>query len=101
MRMLYGERADALKLAADRHLAGLLDVPKLVAGLDAPAFFAPGTDDAAMVRRAARAGLETRALSFYAIDRPAPPGLVLGFASISADDIEAGVVALARALVTA
>lgn len=98
MRMLYGERAQTLEAAAQRHLAGLLHVPRLIAGLDAPAFFAPGTDDQAMARRAARAGLETRALSFYAVDRAAPPGLVLGFASIDDKAIEAGVKTLARAL---
>ncbi|KAH0442098.1 PLP-dependent aminotransferase family protein [Paraburkholderia fungorum] len=98
MRMLYGERAEALKMAADRHLCGLLHVPRIVAGLDAPAFFQPGTDDADMARRAARAGLETRPLSLYAIDRPAPPGLVLGFASVDSKAIESGMVALARAL---
>ncbi|WP_322102454.1 PLP-dependent aminotransferase family protein [Paraburkholderia sp. J41] len=98
MRMLYGERAQTLETAAKRHLAGLLHVPRPIAGLDAPAFFRPGTDDAAMAQRAARAGLETRALSFYAVDRAAAPGLVLGFASIDCAAIEAGVVTLTRAL---
>lgn len=98
MRMLYGERAQALEAAARRHLAGVLHVPRLSAGLDAPAFFAPGTDDVEMARRAARAGLETRPLSFYAVERPAPPGLVLGFASIDSAAIEQGVTTLARAL---
>ncbi|MFM0207807.1 PLP-dependent aminotransferase family protein [Paraburkholderia sediminicola] len=99
MRMLYGERAEALKMAADRHLSGLLTVPRIIAGLDAAAFFPPGIDDAEMARRAAREGIETRPLSLYAIDRAAPPGLVLGFASIGSDVIESAVIALARALV--
>jgi GntR family transcriptional regulator/MocR family aminotransferase len=98
MRMLYGERADALKMAADRHLSGLLEVPRIIAGLDAATFLSPGIDDAEMARRAAREGIETRPLSLYAIDRAAPPGLVLGFASIDSDAIESAVIALARAL---
>ncbi|CAG4889423.1 MocR-like pyridoxine biosynthesis transcription factor PdxR [Paraburkholderia saeva] len=98
MRMLYGERAEALKIAADRYLSGRLHVPRIIAGLDAPAFLPPGIDDADMARRAARHGVETRPLSLYAIDRPAPPGLVLGFASIDSDAIESGAIALARAL---
>jgi GntR family transcriptional regulator/MocR family aminotransferase len=98
MRMLYGERADALKQAADRRLAGLLEVPRIIAGLDAPAFLAPGTDDTDVAHRAALEGIETRPLSLYAIDRPAPAGLVLGFASVGSDAIEAGVIALARVL---
>lgn len=98
MRMLYGERAEALTTAAGRHLSGFLHIPRITAGLDAPAFFPPGTDDADMARRAAREGIETRPLSLYAIDRPAPPGLVLGFASVDSAAIESGMAVLARAL---
>jgi len=98
MRMLYGERAEALKMAADRHLSGLLDVPRIIAGLDAVAFLPPGVDDAAMARCAARERIETRPLSLYAIDRPAPPGLVLGFASVGSEAIESAAVNLARVL---
>jgi GntR family transcriptional regulator/MocR family aminotransferase len=98
MRMLYGERAEALTSALERHLSGLLALAPIVAGLDAPAFLPQDADDTDAARRAAREGIETRPLSLYAIDRAAPPGLVLGFASIGVEEIEAGVVALARAL---
>ena len=98
MRMLYGERAEALESSVERHLSGLLTVPRIVAGLDAPAFLPPGIDDADVSRRLALEGVETRPLSLYAIDRPAPSGLVLGFAAVGSDAIEAGVVALARVL---
>lgn len=98
MRMLYGERAEALKSIADRRLSGLLHVPRIVAGLDAPAFLPPGIDDADVARRLAREGIETRPLSLYAIDRAAPSGLVLGFASVGSDAIESGMIALARVL---
>lgn len=98
MRMLYGERAEALTTAADRYLSGFLHIPRITAGLDAPAFFSPGTDDADMAHRAALEGIETRPLSLYAIDRPAPPGLVLGFASVDSAAIESGMAVLARAL---
>ncbi|MFM0224027.1 MocR-like pyridoxine biosynthesis transcription factor PdxR [Paraburkholderia dipogonis] len=98
MRMLYGERAEALTSAVERHLSGLLALAPIVAGLDAPAFLPQGADDADAARRAAREGIETRPLSLYAIDRSAPPGLVLGFASIDVEEIESGVIALARAL---
>jgi GntR family transcriptional regulator/MocR family aminotransferase len=98
MRMLYGERAEALKSAADRRLSGLLNVPRIIAGLDAPVFLRPGIDDADVARRLAREGIETRPLSLYTIDRPAPSGLVLGFASVGSDAIESGVIALARVL---
>ncbi|VVE50340.1 HTH-type transcriptional regulatory protein GabR [Pandoraea capi] len=98
MRLLYGERAEALSSAVNRHLAGALHVPRIVAGLDAPAFLAPGSDDTDVARRAECAGIETRPLSRYAIERQAPPGLVLGFAAIDSDAVASGVIALARVL---
>ncbi|PQV54054.1 PLP-dependent aminotransferase family protein [Paraburkholderia sp. BL21I4N1] len=98
MRVLYGERAEALTASVVQHLAGLLEMPPIIAGLDAPAFLPRGTDDNEVVRRAALEGIETRALSRHAVDRPAPAGLVLGFASVGVDDIASGVIALARAL---
>jgi GntR family transcriptional regulator/MocR family aminotransferase len=98
MRMLYGERAEALTSALEKHLSGLLALAPIVAGLDAPAFLPQHANDADAARRAAREGIETRPLSLYAIDRAAPPGLVLGFASIGMEEIELGVTALARAL---
>ncbi|MFM0629932.1 aminotransferase-like domain-containing protein [Paraburkholderia xenovorans] len=98
MRMLYGERAEALTSAVERHLSGLLALAPIAAGLDAPTFLPQGASDADAARRAAREGIETRPLSLYAIDRPAPPGLVLGFAPIGVEEIESGVIALTRAL---
>lgn len=98
MRELYGERAEALAEAARRHWTGLLALPPIVAGLDAPAFLPAGTDDALAARLAAEAGIETRALSSYAVQRAAPAGLVLGFASVDVDEIDAGARTLARVL---
>ncbi|GAB2892408.1 hypothetical protein GCM10027093_29640 [Paraburkholderia jirisanensis] len=98
MRLLYGERAAALREAASRHLAGMLEVPPIVAGLDAPAWLPPGTDDARLAERAALAGIETRPLSAYAVQRAAPAGLVLGFACVEVAQIEAGVRGLAQVL---
>ncbi|RAS35530.1 PLP-dependent aminotransferase family protein [Paraburkholderia bryophila] len=98
MRVIYGERADALTANVTRYLAGLLEVPPIIAGLDAPAFLPRDADDNEAMRRAALEGIETRALSRHAVDRPAPPGLVLGFASVGVDEIASGVIALARAL---
>ncbi|MEM5385789.1 PLP-dependent aminotransferase family protein [Paraburkholderia phymatum] len=98
MRELYGERAGALREAARRHWTGLLALPPIVAGLDAPAFLPPGADDALAARLAAAAGIETRALSSYSVQREAPAGLVLGFAGIGVQEIDAGARTLARVL---
>jgi GntR family transcriptional regulator / MocR family aminotransferase len=98
MRELYGERAQALRGAAARHWTGLLALPEIDAGIDAPAFLPIGTDDALAATLAMQAGIETRALSSYAIEHAAPAGLVLGFACVGADEIHAAARKLARVL---
>lgn len=98
MRLLYAERAEALRVAVDAHLAGLLVLPAVTTGLDAPAFLPEGVDDALAARLAAEAGIETRPLCVYAAERPTPPGLVLGFAAIGPPEIDVGARTLARVL---
>jgi GntR family transcriptional regulator / MocR family aminotransferase len=98
MRELYGERAQALRAAAVRYWAGLLALPEIDAGIDAPAFLPIGTDDALAATLAMQAGIETRALSSYAVQHAAPAGLVLGFACVGADEIHAAARKLARVL---
>ena len=98
MRLLYAERAEALGDAVERHLGGLLRLPPIVMGLDASAFLDDGADDRLVAARAAAAGVETRPLSYYAVERPSRPGLLLGFAAFTPDEIDAGAAALARAL---
>lgn len=98
MRLHYAERADALTRAVGHYLGGALNLPPITTGLDAPAFLPPGSDDAAIARMAAEAGLEVRPLSYYAGARPAPPGLLLGFAAVPPAAIEAGAAALARVI---
>lgn len=98
MRLHYAERAEALRAALDRHLAGLLSLPAMIAGLDTPAFLPPGSEDVLIARLAVETGVETRPLSHYAVDRPAPPGLMLGFAAVSPAEIDAGAAVLARVI---
>jgi GntR family transcriptional regulator/MocR family aminotransferase len=108
MRLLYGARRDCLLAAAARHLDGLLELAPDAAGLHLVARLAPELkarmDDRAAAARAAAAGLATPPLSSYYLepdpDAAAPPeqGLLLGYAAVSELEIEAGIVALARAL---
>ena len=98
MRSVYGERAAALEEAIKRHLGGLLAILPIASGIDATAFLPANRDDAAVARRAVAAGIETRPLSAYAIDVPAPGGLVLGFAPFDKPQIAAGVQRLAEVL---
>lgn len=98
MRLRYAERAEILRDAARRRLGGALVIPPIAMGLDTPVFLADGFDPEAVARRAARAGVEVRPLSYYAVDHPAPAGLQLGFAAIAPAAIEAGMAVLAEAL---
>ena len=108
MRLLYGARRDCLLAAAARHLDGLLELAPDAAGLHLVARLAPELkarmDDRAAAARAAAAGLATPPLSSYYLKpdpgAAAPPeqGLLLGYAAVSEPEIEAGIVALARAL---
>ena len=95
---VLGERAAVLEEAIKRHLGGLLAILPIASGIDATAFLPANSDDAAVARRAVAAGIETRPLSAYAIDVPAPGGLVLGFAPFDKPQIAAGVQRLAEVL---
>ena len=98
MRLLYAERAQALRKAADAHLAGLLEIPEITMGLDTPAFLPSDSDDKDVAHLAAQAGIESLPLSAYARTHPVQPGLLLGFAAVSPTEIESGVRTLARVL---
>lgn len=98
MRTLYGERAAMLEAAVRCQLDGLLGVLPITTGLDAAALLPFGTDDWQIARAAAAAGMETRPLSAYAIDRPAPSGLMLGFAPFDEKQIDSGIATLCKVL---
>ncbi len=98
MRLLYAERAEALRRAADTYLKGLLKIPAITMGLDTPAFLSPGTNDEHIAHLATREGIESRPLSVYAGTHPVRPGLLLGFAAVSPEKIISGAQTLARVL---
>ena len=84
---VYRERRD-LVLAGLTRLDGVLRVVPSVAGLHVAARFVDETvDDHAVVRRAAQRGVRVEALSAHQRDRPARPGLAVGFAGIHTDAV--------------
>jgi GntR family transcriptional regulator/MocR family aminotransferase len=95
MRQLYADRAETLRQAAEADFSGLLELPKITAGLDTPVFLPHGTDDRKIARLAAEAGLECRPLSFYSGGGPIRPGLLLGFGAVPQEAIWAGAATLA------
>jgi len=98
MRELYAARLDALQSEARRHLAGLLALPEIQAGLNTPAFLLNGMTSQRASSLARKLDIETWPLDRFTIARTDLHGLVLGFAAFTEREIRAGVIALARAL---
>jgi GntR family transcriptional regulator/MocR family aminotransferase len=97
-RASYRRRRDALVAALGRH-APALQVRGTAAGLHAVVDLPAGTDEAALVRRAAAAGVGVYGMAdYHAPGRSGPPGLVLGYACLSDHEIDSGVRTLAGLL---
>jgi GntR family transcriptional regulator/MocR family aminotransferase len=97
-RARHRRHRDALVRALASH-APDLRVRGTAAGLHAVVELPPGTDEEALVRRAARAGVGLHRLGgFHMAGRAPAPGLVLGYGSLSEGEISAGVRLLAELL---
>lgn len=68
-----------------------LDKPE--AGMHAIAWLSPAADDRAVARLAAQKGIDARALSFYG-RRKRDSGLVLGFGTVTPEEIAKGTASL-------
>jgi GntR family transcriptional regulator/MocR family aminotransferase len=98
MRALYAERQQVLVSAAQRELAGLLEILPAEAGLHLTAWLPRGASDRDVSGRAAGAGIIAPPLSAYAIEALIRPGLMLGYAALPARQIREGVRKLALVL---
>jgi len=101
MREIYAERLAVLMESAQAHLAGLLTISGLEAGLQTAAWVADGIDAQAAARAAAVRDVEVTPLAWYTRGRRPRvirQGLHLGFAAVDVPEIRRGVRDLARAL---
>lgn len=89
MRRLYHARRDHIVAGLERHLGEMLSVEVPAGGIQLVARLKRGSADRAAVKRLAAAGVETRALSSLALDRPRDHGLLLGFAAWRENEIGA------------
>lgn len=94
MRPRYRSRRDALVAALARELPAWR-LAGVAAGLNSVALLPPGTDEHALLRRAAAHGMRLHGLSWYRA-MPGPPGIVLGFGNLSEPAIDRSVAQLAR-----
>ncbi len=101
-RRIYRARQEMALAAAEKHLAGLLDVPPDPGGLHLVGFLttelAKRMDDVTASRRAGAAGIAVPPLSRYWIGRAGRQGLMLGYAAMPEALIEPAIERLARAL---
>jgi len=91
MRRLYRGRRDHLVDSLRRHLGGALAVEVPPGGMQLVARLASGAADQVTVERLVKAGVETRALSTLALDKPRDHGLLLGFAAWRESEISGAV----------
>jgi GntR family transcriptional regulator/MocR family aminotransferase len=100
VRRIYHARRDYLADALERQLSGVLTVEVPPGGMQLIARLRDGGEDKAVVRRLVDAGVEVRALSSLALDRPRDHGLLLGFAAWRENEIGAAVRKMAASLTT-
>ncbi len=98
MRRVYHARRDHLVGQLERHLGRVLSVEVPPGGIQLVVRLTRGAADKTMAQRLIGAGVEVRALSSLAIERPADQGLLLGFAAWRESEISAAVRTMAACL---
>ncbi len=98
MREAYAERLSVLLEAAAGPLAGLIDVSRIQAGMQAAAFLSASCPDIAAAKAAAAQQVEVQPLSVFQLRRTDINGLLLGFANCTPAVIRQGARRLAKAL---
>ena len=98
MRQLYAERLATLLDATRKHLAGLLEIPPIDAGLRTVGWLQAGITAEQAAKAAAEQDIEVIPLGRYAYGRTRKDGLVLGFAAVDSRELRRGVEQLARVL---
>ncbi len=90
MRILYGQRRQALVDAIAEILPGKLEVVGAEAGMHLVALLPRGVSDVAVAKKAAKLGVSAQPLSSCYAKPPARGGLILGYGGIDARQIEEG-----------
>lgn len=99
VRRRYAERRACLIDGIRRHFGDTLEIVGDAAGLHLVLALPEGVDDVLVERDALQQGVVTRALSTYYMDRThARPGLLLGYAGATPEEIRPAFDALARVI---
>jgi GntR family transcriptional regulator/MocR family aminotransferase len=98
MRNLYAERLATLIEGATQHLAGLLEISSVRAGLYTIGYLKNGMSSRRAEELAAAQGIEVLAVDRFTWRRPDPQALLLGFGGFDGPAIRQGILRLAKAL---
>ncbi len=99
VRNIYQERRNVLRKAVESRLGDLVSTSGGLAGLHLPYFFNHAIDDVALSREMLEAGIVLRPLSmYYENSRRRRSGMILGFAAVDAQTIEAAAEQLCAAV---
>jgi GntR family transcriptional regulator/MocR family aminotransferase len=98
MRQVYAERRSVLQESVAKHLAGLLEITGVEAGLQTAAWLCGGMTAEAAAAAAAKRKVEVTPLNRYCRGAHLREGLHLGFAAVNLKELRAGVQDLAIAL---
>lgn len=100
MREVYAKRLSVLLESAREHLAGMMEISSVEAGLQTVGWLGAGMSDVAVAKAAAERGVEVGPLSRYCRGRAAREGVQMGFAAVDERELRRGVRELAVALET-
>jgi len=98
VRATYLERQQHLVAEAHRYLDGRLTIEPADAGMELIAWLHGADEDIAIAESIREEGVEVTPLSPIVVERPLPPGLIVGYAGLSSSDITDGMQRIARAM---
>lgn len=98
MRKLYASRREVILESIGKHLAGIVTAPRPKGGLQVPCLLKPGWSEQDTIRRAAAAGVVLPGLSRLYAGQHKQSGWLLGYAALTAYEIESAILCLANAL---
>ena len=98
MRGLYTARLEALQEAANKYLAGVLDISSIRAGLSTVGILRNGMTSREAESLATANGIEVLGFHRFFLGESTTEGLLMGFAGFTEREIRSGVRALSKAL---
>ena len=97
MRKVYRERREAFIHEAKKYFSGLIDFPKIDAGMDVMGYLNENTSDIQLSRRFRAAGIDAPPLSAYSL-RECEPGLLFGFTAYTSAQIRLAMQAASKSI---